>query len=115
MTLRIVARGTWLYGGSVEMPVDIVALDYDWGYEIDRAGGRVEHGQESEEMGEDAVLYYGRSREALNASEPTSPDTAGYGTIEEAMQQLERKVAGGIRWSGSPAWLVNQTGGFWRG
>ena len=42
MTLRIVARGTWLYGGSVETPVDIIALDYDWEYEFDRTDGQLE-------------------------------------------------------------------------
>jgi hypothetical protein len=103
MTLRIVARGTWLYGGSVETPVDIIALDYDWGYEFDRADGRLEPGQEPEPLGEGGVLYYGRFREALNPTEPTPPDTAGYKTIEEAMRQVERKVTGGITWSASPA------------
>jgi hypothetical protein len=99
MTLRIVARGIWLYGGTVETPVDIISLDYDWGYEFDRADGRLEPDQVPEQMGAEGVLYYGRFRFALDATEPTSPDTPGYRTIDEAMGHAERKVVGGIRWS----------------
>lgn len=102
MTLRIVASGTWLYGGTVETPVDIVALDYDWGYEFDRVDGRLEPGQVPEQMGKDGVLYYGRFRHALDPTEPTSPDTPGYRTVEEAMRHAERKVVGGIRWLAAP-------------
>lgn len=102
MTLRIVARGTWLYGGSVDTPVDIVALDYDWGYELDRADGRLEPGQVPEKMGSEGVLYYGRFRCALDPAEPTSPDTPGFRSLEEAMRHAERIVAGGIRWLAAP-------------
>jgi hypothetical protein len=99
MTLRIVARGIWLYGGTIETPVDIVSLDYDWGYEFDRADGRLEPGQVPEQMGGDGVLYYGRFKFALDPTEPTRPDTPGYKTIDEAMRHAERSVACGIRWS----------------
>lgn len=30
MDIKIVKSGTWLYDGTVEKPVDIIALDYDW-------------------------------------------------------------------------------------
>ena len=103
MTLPIVDVVTSLYCGTGETPVDIVALDYDWGFEFDRADGRLETGQLPEQMGEDGVLYYGRFRCALDISEPTSPDTPGYRTIEEAKRHAESKVVGGIKWSAAPA------------
>ena len=103
MTLRIVARGTWLYGGTVETPVDVIALDYDWSYEFDRAEGRLEPGQVPEPFGHDGVLYYGRFKHALNPAEPTWPDTPGHRTVVDAMRDAERKVEGGIRWSAEPA------------
>ena len=103
MTLRIVERGTWLYGGSVETPVDIVSLDYDWGFELDRADGQVEGGQVPDELGPDGVLYYARFKHALDPSEPTWPDTPGCKTIAEAKILAERKVTGGINWSASLA------------
>jgi hypothetical protein len=103
MTLRIVARGTWVHGGLVETPADIVALDYDWAYEFDRAEGRLEPDQVPTPLGADGVLYYGRFKHALNPTEPTWPDTPGYRTVEEAMRYAESKVEGGIRWSARPA------------
>jgi len=103
MALRIVARGTWLYGGSVETPVDVVSLDYDWGFEVDRADGRLEDGQVPDQLGPDGVLYYARFQHALDPSEPTWPDTTGCKTIGEAKLLAERKAAGGIHWSESLA------------
>lgn len=103
MTLRIIARGTWLYGGSIEEHVDIVALDYDWEYEFDRADGRLEPGREPESLSNDGFLYYGRFKHALDPSEPTWPDTPGFRTVEEAMRHAESKVLSAINWSASPA------------
>lgn len=103
MTLKIVARGTWLYAARFEAPVDIVCLDYDWNYELDRADGKLATGQVPEPMGDGGVLYYGRFTHALDSSEPTWPDTPGHQTLEDAKHHIERKVAGGIRWEEPPA------------
>jgi hypothetical protein len=98
MALRIVAQGTWLYGGVSEAPVDIVSLDYDWDYEFAKAEGQLEHGQTPAPLNEIGVLYYARFKNALDASEPTWPDTSGCQTIEEAMEHAQRKVVVPIRW-----------------
>jgi hypothetical protein len=103
MTLRIVARGTWLYGGSVETPVDIVALDYDWEHAFHLADGHSELTDLTEPLNADGFLYYARFRHALETSEPIWPDSPACQTIEEAMRHAERKVVGGIRWSAPPA------------
>ena len=84
------------------MPVDVVGLDYDWGYELDRADGQLEPGQPPEPLGDDGMLYYGRFKHALGLAEPTWPDTPGYRTADEAMRCAESKVVGGIRWTARP-------------
>src|SRR5690606_25019322 len=56
----IVKTGTWLYGGSVETPVDIISLDCDWDYELNKADGRLEEGEEPIPLGPDGCLYYVR-------------------------------------------------------
>ena len=99
MTLRIVRKGIWLYGGSVETPVDIVALDYDWHYNLAREDGHLEPGEESSPLGPDGWLYYSRFRHALEQTEPTSPDSPGFISMQEAMQHAEQKVVGGVRWN----------------
>jgi hypothetical protein len=103
MTLRIVARGTWLYGGSVETPVDVVALDYNWDHELHRADGHSDFPELPEPLNDEGFLYYARFQHALETSEPTWPDSPACQTIEEAKRHAERKVAGGIKWSAEPA------------
>ena len=98
MTLRIVRVGTWLYGGSVDTPVDIVGLDYDYWYVLGKADGALEPGEVPRPLGKDGFLYYVRFREALDTSEPTSPDSSGYTSVAEAMRHAESKVVGGVRW-----------------
>lgn len=98
MTLRIVRIGSWLYGGTVSTPVDIVALDYDWWYRLGEADGMLEPGETPEPLGRDGFLYYVRFRRALETSEPAWPDSPGYRTIAEAVAHAESKATGGIPW-----------------
>ncbi len=98
MTLRIVREGVWLYGGSVETAVDIVALDYDWHYSFAKQDGRLEPKEEPTPLGPDGWLYYARFRRALEDTEPTWPDSPGFASVNDAMQYAEQKVAGGVRW-----------------
>jgi hypothetical protein len=102
MALRIVRKGTWLYGGTVETPVDVVALDYDWHFLLAHEDGGLEPGEEPEPLGPDGWLYYVRFRNALNPSEPTSPDSRGFASVQEAMHHAEQKVVGGVRWEQLP-------------
>ncbi len=103
MTLRIVRIGSWLYGGTVSTPVDIVALDYDWWYKLGEADGALEPGETPKPLGQGGFLYYARFRRALETSEPTWPDSPGYSTIAEAVAHAESKVTGGITWQGPVA------------
>ena len=98
MALRIVPKGIRLYGGSVETPLYVVALDYDWYYNLAKEDGQLEPGELPSPLGPEGWLYYARFRNALQSTEPTSPDSPGFATVHEAMQHAEQKVAGGIRW-----------------
>ena len=96
--IAIVKIGTWLYGGTVETPVDIISLDCDWDYELDKAEGQLAAGDEPTPMGPDGCLYYVRFQHALSPTTPTWPDSIGFATVEEAMSCAESKVMGGVRW-----------------
>jgi len=95
--MAIVKTGTWLYGGVGETPVDIVAMDCDWHYELDKADG-VPDPEPPQPMGPDGVLYYVRFQHALQPPGPTWVDSPGCASVEEAMRRAESKVQGGVRW-----------------
>ncbi len=96
--IAIVKVGTWIYGGSVETPVDIISLDCDWGYELDKVEGHLAPDDQPTPMGPDGCLYYVRFQHALTPPTPTWPDSIGFATVEEAMRCAEGKVKGGVRW-----------------
>ena len=96
--IAIVKVGTWLYGGTAETPVDIVSLEFDWGYEFDKAEGQLDSGDAPTPLGPDGCLYYVRFQHALSPATPTWPDSTGFNTLEEAMRFAESKVDGGVRW-----------------
>ena len=96
--MKIVCCGTWLYDGSVERPVDIVALNSDWWYELAKADDQLDEGEEPMPLGPDGTLYYARFQRAGEASLPTWVDTLGHQTLHAAMSAAELKVNGGITW-----------------
>ena len=76
----------------------MISLDYDWWYELARADGQLDEGEETMEFGAGGCLYYVRFREALNPNEPTWVDSYGHRTMEEAMKAAEEKVPEEIDW-----------------
>ena len=98
MALSIVKAGTWLRHGSVESPVDVITLDYDWWYSLSEADGLLDQDDEPLPLNADGCLYYVRIKRALEPDEPTWPDSFGHSTLIEAMQYAETKV-GRISWS----------------
>src|SRR6218665_3648384 len=99
MQISIVRTGTSHYDGTVESPVDVVALDYDWWFRLAEADGLLDEGEEPCEMGTDGFLYYVRLRDALKRSMPIWVESQGHRTPLEAMRDAESKVRGGIRWA----------------
>jgi hypothetical protein len=93
MALRIVREGVWLYGGSVETPVDIVALDYDWHFNLGNEDGHLEPGEEPTPLGPDGWLYYARFRRALASYGVTS--YASYGVRSSLVAPAARSSACG--------------------
>ena len=71
MSIKIVQTGSWLYDDTVEMPVDVVALDYDWWYELAKADGQLEESEVPEALGSDGFLYYARFQRSGERNEPT--------------------------------------------
>lgn len=98
MSLEIVLTGTWLYDGTVEHSVDIIALDYDWWYSLAEADGRLENGETPMPLGPDGRLYYVRFQRALEASAPTWVDSYGHQELAGAVSAAEAKIPGTISW-----------------
>lgn len=96
--MKVVRSGTWLYDGTLEQPVDVVALNFDWWHELASADGLLEEGETPLPLGPTGFLYYARFQHAGDSSAPTSVDTPGHRTLAAAMEAAERKVAGGIAW-----------------
>ena len=97
--MRIVKRGRWRHDGSVEMPVDIVAFDFDWWHEAARAEGTLEPDEEPRPLGENGYLYYVRFRRAGEQSEPTAVDSPGHETAAAAMADAQSQSPAPIRWN----------------
>lgn len=96
MRVRIVKSGRWLYDDSVYSPVDIVALDFDYWYEVARQEGMLEEGELPESSDRDGFLYYVRFREAGKTASPTIVDSGACRTVEEAMSAAESRLT--IEW-----------------
>jgi hypothetical protein len=98
MALAIVRTGHWLYSGTVEKPVDIVGLDYDWHFESDQGAFGAENGEQPMPLDDRGLIYYVRFRKAGDTDEPTWVDTVGHATPEHAMLTAESKIPTGIVW-----------------
>lgn len=99
--MRIVRSGRWLYDGLVDKPVDIVALDFDFWFEIGRADDALEPGETPVPLGPDGCLYYVRFVRAGQTTTPTWVDGVGHLTIEEGMAAAQLNVPTAIRWTGA--------------
>ena len=97
-SLRIAARGTWLYDDEVEKPVDVIALDYDWWYSLAEADGTLDDTEKPAELGPDGYLYYVRFKRAGESTVPTWVDTAGYPTVVGAIRAAEEQLGREIKW-----------------
>jgi hypothetical protein len=96
--MKIVKTGQWLYDGSVERPVDIVGLDFDFWYELARADGQLDEGEEPESPGGAGLLYYVRFQHAGEKSEPTRVDSQAFTTVEAAMAEADSKTPTPVVW-----------------
>jgi hypothetical protein len=96
--MKIVRSGTWLYDGTVERNVDVVALNFDWWYELAKEDVSLEEGEQPLPLGPDGVLYYARFQRAGDTSTATWVDTPGHPTLAAAMQAAEQRVVSGVKW-----------------
>jgi hypothetical protein len=102
MTSRtIIQRGRWLYDGTVHMPATIVALDYDFWYEIGRADGDLEPG-ETPALNAEGRLYYVCFK-SDPAAHPGWVDSQGFRDVAAARTCAERQVPSPIEWSAPAA------------
>ena len=98
MRVRIVRSGEWLYDDSVEKPVHIVALDFDFWHEVGRADDALEEGETPRPLGPDGCLYYVRFAHAGDRSTPTWVDSSGDTSLEAAMASAQGKMPTTITW-----------------
>lgn len=91
--------GRWVYDGAVELPVDIVALEYDFWYEVAAADGTLEEGASPSPLGADGSLYYVRFRRAGDSEVPTWVDSQAFNSPAQAMHAAETRVPTTITWS----------------
>jgi hypothetical protein len=96
--VRIVRSGFWLYDDAVEQPVDVVALAYDFWYEIGKADDTLDEGEEPAPLGPDGCLYYVRFQRAGERTEPTWVDSGGHRTLPLAVAEAEANAPSAIRW-----------------
>ena len=97
MTTRtIIQRGRWLYDGTVFQPAAIVALDYDFWFEIGKADGQLGPGEEPE-LNAEGLLYY-----VCFASDPAGHpgwvDSQGFADVGAAQEWAATKVQSPIEW-----------------
>jgi hypothetical protein len=97
--MKIVKAGRWLYDGTVERPVDIVGLDFDFWFELARADGQLDEGEEPKSPGDAGLLYYVRFRSAGEESIPTWVDSQAFTTIAAAIAEAETKTPTPVVWT----------------
>lgn len=93
----IVRTGRWLYAATVDLPVDVIALPFDFWFEIAKADHALEVG-EHPSLGAAGQLYYVRFRCAGDPREPTWVDSSGFETVEAAMNLAKQKAPSAIIW-----------------
>jgi hypothetical protein len=97
-SVLIVRSGDWLYDGAVQMPVDVVALDFDGCFELRRADDGCHAGDEPQPLGPDGFLYFVRFQGAGRTTTPTWVDSGGHPTVEGAMATAQAKLPWPISW-----------------
>lgn len=98
MGINIVKKGTWLYDETAVKPVDIVALDFDWWYEMVKNEDGLEEGEQPIPLGDDGYIYYVRFQRTGESEHPTWVDSGGERSLSEAIKVAESKVTGEITW-----------------
>jgi hypothetical protein len=92
----IVARGTWIYDGVAPMPVFIVATDFDFWFEVAKADGDLEPGEQPDLNAEERLYYL--SFHGLRDDGTFWPDSVHYKSTEEAKLAAESRVPTPIVW-----------------
>ena len=88
----------WLYDEIAPTLVDIVALDYDFWFNLAQADDTLDPDEEPTPLGSQGFLYYARFKHAGDIEEPTWVESPGRATVQEAMRDAEAKTAGPIKW-----------------
>ena len=100
-TRQVIERGEWLYDGMALMPATIVALDYDFWYEIGKADGRLEPG-EVPELNPHGLLYYVCFR-SDPSEHPGWVDSQGFPDVATAKAWAAGQVPSPINWRSDDA------------
>jgi hypothetical protein len=87
----------WLYAGSVPTQVRVVALDYDFWYELGAEEDTLDP-DEVPNLNNEGNLYYVRHRSGWREGEPFWPDSLGFHTKAEAMAAAEAAIPASVEW-----------------
>ena len=96
--IREVARGTWLYAGTVPTLVRVVETDCDHWFAVGQADGQLEAG-ERPELNDQGLVYYVHYTSGWEPGEPFWPESQGFMTIADAKASAEKRIAAGpVSW-----------------
>jgi hypothetical protein len=90
-TQRVVKQGTWLYDGTVPMPVWIIVQNWDFFYEEG-------FDEDPPDLNADGEVYYPVFRTGYYGYEPGSHSCM---SLDDAVEVAEKIIQGGIAWDES--------------
>ncbi len=93
---RVVATGEWIYAGSTPKSVFVVAANYDFWYELAKADGGLEVGEEPC-LNADGLTHY-VSFHGVRADGSFWPDSAGFHSIADAKVSAESRLPSPVVW-----------------
>jgi hypothetical protein len=97
MSIKVVAEGTWTYGGSTQKRVWIVEADYDFWHEVAAADRDLEPG-EHPDLNIDGVTYYVAFK--APAEGRFWPDRGGFRSQQDARRAAEDSSPSAVEWDG---------------
>lgn len=95
---RVVAEGSWQYHDDVWLPVRVVESNYDFWYEIGKAGDDLDP-DEKPMLNAEGLAYYLVFQPDGPSEGSFWPDSLGFKSQDEARREAESLLPGPVDWS----------------